>query len=128
MSDAMMQMRSKSVKFTQIFSYQSGAVTTLPPLQESRPEILGLSEKAGCSSRRLVSSSQIVSSLEWLDQSIWRNEMEQNEVLNFPRFRNGKRLGGRRPEDRLGHQFHSEPSDGACYSSFSAGVYSYEPY
>ena len=54
--------------------------------------------------------------------------MEQNEVPIFPRFRNDKRLGGRRLEGRLGHQFHSEPSDGACYSSFSAGVYSYEPY
>ena len=49
MSDAMMQMSSKSEKFTHIFSYQIGAVTTLPPLQESRPEILGWSEKAGCS-------------------------------------------------------------------------------
>ena len=27
--------------------YQSGAVTTLPPLQESRPEILGFSEEGG---------------------------------------------------------------------------------
>ena len=41
--------RSKSEKFTHIFSYQFVAVTTLPPLQESRPEILGLSEKGGVS-------------------------------------------------------------------------------
>ena len=47
MRDAMMQLRSKSEKFTHIFSYQNGAVTTLPPLQESRPEILGLSEEVG---------------------------------------------------------------------------------
>ena len=39
--------RSKSEKFTHIFSYQIGAVTTLPPLQESRPEILGLNEVGG---------------------------------------------------------------------------------
>ena len=45
--DAMMQSRSKSEKFTHIFSYQNGVVTTLPPLQESRPEILGLSEEGG---------------------------------------------------------------------------------
>ena len=47
MMDVMMQMRSKSEKITHIFSYQNGAVTTLPPLQESRPEILGLSEGGG---------------------------------------------------------------------------------
>ena len=47
MSDAMMQMRCKSEKFTHIFGYQNGAVTTLPPLQESRPEILGVSEEGG---------------------------------------------------------------------------------
>ena len=47
MMDAMMQTRSKSEKFTHISSYQNGAVTTLPPLQESRPEILGLSEEGG---------------------------------------------------------------------------------
>ena len=42
-----MQMRSKSENFTHVFGYQNGAVTTLPPLQESRPEILGLSEEGG---------------------------------------------------------------------------------
>ena len=47
MMDAMMQMRSKSEKITHIFSYQNGTVTTLPPLQESRPKILGLSEEGG---------------------------------------------------------------------------------
>ena len=47
MMDAMMQQDSKSEKFTHIFSYQTGAVTTLPPLQESRPEILGLNEVGG---------------------------------------------------------------------------------
>ena len=47
MRDAMMQMRCKSEKFIHIFCYQSGAVTTLPHLQESRPEILGLSEEGG---------------------------------------------------------------------------------
>ena len=45
---AMMQrMQSKSGKNLRIFHYQSGAVTTLPPLQESRLEILALSEKGG---------------------------------------------------------------------------------
>ena len=47
MSDAMMQTRSKSEKFTHISSYQNRAVTTLAPLQDSCPEILGLSEVGG---------------------------------------------------------------------------------
>ena len=63
MSDAMMPMRSKSEKFTHIFSYQSGAVTTLPPLQESRPEILGLSEEGGVVLSKTSFESQVVSSL-----------------------------------------------------------------
>ena len=37
-------MRCKSGKFIHIFMYQNGAVTNLPPLQESHPEIIGLSE------------------------------------------------------------------------------------
>ena len=32
-------MQSKSENLAQIFGYQTGAVTNLPPLQESRPEI-----------------------------------------------------------------------------------------
>ena len=35
-------MHAKSGKIIRIFQYQTGAVTILPPLQESRPEILGL--------------------------------------------------------------------------------------
>ena len=38
---------AKSGKIIHIFQYQTGAVTNLPPLQESRPEILGLSEEGG---------------------------------------------------------------------------------
>ena len=46
--DAMMQTRkTKSGKILRIFHYQARAVTILPSLQESRPEILGLSEKGG---------------------------------------------------------------------------------
>ena len=40
-------METKSGKILRIFQNQVGAVTILPPLQESRPEILGLSEKGG---------------------------------------------------------------------------------
>ena len=40
-------MKRKSRKIIHIFHYQTGAVTILPPLQESRPEILGLSEEGG---------------------------------------------------------------------------------
>ena len=39
-----MQKAKKIVIFSR---YQTGAVTTLPPLQESRPEILGLREEGG---------------------------------------------------------------------------------
>ena len=47
MRDAMMQCKQK-VKILLIFLVtKSRAVTTLPPLQESRPEILGLSEEGG---------------------------------------------------------------------------------
>ena len=35
----MMQCKAKSEKFTHILGYQIWAVTNLPPLQESRPEI-----------------------------------------------------------------------------------------
>ena len=46
--DAMMQTwKTKSGKILRIFRYRVRAVTILPPLQESRPEILGLSEKGG---------------------------------------------------------------------------------
>ena len=34
-------------KILRIFQYKARAVTILPPLQESRPEILGLSEEGG---------------------------------------------------------------------------------
>ena len=45
---AMMQNKNaKSGKILRIFQYQAGAVTILLPLQESRPEILGLSEEGG---------------------------------------------------------------------------------
>ena len=37
----------KSENLVQILQYQTGAVTNLPPLQDSRPEILGLSEEGG---------------------------------------------------------------------------------
>ena len=37
----------KSGKILRIFRYQVRAVTILPPLQESHPEILGLSEEGG---------------------------------------------------------------------------------
>ena len=40
-------METKSGKILRIFRYQVRAVTILPPLQESRPEILGLSEEGG---------------------------------------------------------------------------------
>ena len=40
-------METKSGKILRIFHYQVRAVTILPPLQESRPEILGLSEEGG---------------------------------------------------------------------------------
>ena len=40
-------METKSGKILRIFRYQVWAVTNLPPLQESRPEILGLSEEGG---------------------------------------------------------------------------------
>ena len=40
-------MISKKWKNYSYFSLPSGAVTILPPLQESRPEILGLSEEGG---------------------------------------------------------------------------------
>ena len=44
----MMQGEVQKVKILLIFSCaKSRAVTTLPPLQESRPEILGLSEEGG---------------------------------------------------------------------------------
>ena len=36
---AMMQCQTKSENLAHILGYQSGAVTNLPPLQESRPEI-----------------------------------------------------------------------------------------
>ena len=36
---AMMQCKAKSENLAHILRYQSGAVTNLPPLQESRPEI-----------------------------------------------------------------------------------------
>ena len=39
--------KKKSGKILRIFQCRAGAVTILPPLQESRPEILGLSEKGG---------------------------------------------------------------------------------
>ena len=43
-----MQDEMQKVKILLIFSgTKSGAITTLPPLQESRPEILGLSEEGG---------------------------------------------------------------------------------
>ena len=38
---------TKSGKLLRIFRYQVRAVTNLPPLQESRPEVLGLSEEGG---------------------------------------------------------------------------------
>ena len=38
--DAMMQCKTKSENLAHILGYQIGAVTILPPLQESRPEIL----------------------------------------------------------------------------------------
>ena len=38
--DAMMQWTTKSENLAHILGYQTGAVTILPPLQESRPEIL----------------------------------------------------------------------------------------
>ena len=38
---------TKSGKILRIFRYHVRAVTILPPLQESRPEILGLSEEGG---------------------------------------------------------------------------------
>ena len=37
--DAMMQSKTKSEKLAHILGYQFWAVTNLPPLQESRPEI-----------------------------------------------------------------------------------------
>ena len=40
-------MNAKSGKFIHILQYQTRAVTNIPPLQESRPEILGLSEEGG---------------------------------------------------------------------------------
>ena len=40
-------LETKSGKILRIFHYQARAVTILPPLQESRPEILGLSEEGG---------------------------------------------------------------------------------
>ena len=40
-------MKCKSGKIIHILQYETGAVTNLPPLQESRPEILGLSEEGG---------------------------------------------------------------------------------
>ena len=44
----MMQYGMQKVeKFFVFPGTKSGAVTTLPPLQESRPEILGLSEEGG---------------------------------------------------------------------------------
>ena len=42
-----MQYKAKSENLALILGYQFWAVTTLPPLQESRPEILGLSEEGG---------------------------------------------------------------------------------
>ena len=47
MMDAMMQQNQKVKNLPIFLGYQSGAVTTLPPLQESRPEILGLNEVGG---------------------------------------------------------------------------------
>ena len=38
---------AQSGKILRIFHYQVGAVTNIPPLQESRPEILCLSEEGG---------------------------------------------------------------------------------
>ena len=35
-----MQSKEKSEKLAHILGYQTGAITILPPLQESRPEIL----------------------------------------------------------------------------------------
>ena len=43
----MMEVQCKSENLVQILQYQVGAVTNLPPLQESRPEILGSSEEGG---------------------------------------------------------------------------------
>ena len=40
---AMMQVQRKNENLGQILQFQVGAVTILPPLKESRPEILGLS-------------------------------------------------------------------------------------
>ena len=42
-----MQWKGKSENLAQILGYQTGAVTILPPLQESRPEILELEEGWG---------------------------------------------------------------------------------
>ena len=39
MRDAMMQCKTKSENLAHILGYQIRAVTNLPPLQESRPEI-----------------------------------------------------------------------------------------
>ena len=39
---AMMQCKAKSEKLAHILGYQFWAVTNLPPLQESRPEIPGV--------------------------------------------------------------------------------------
>ena len=38
---------AKSENLAHILRYQTGAVTNLPPLEESRPESLGLSEEDG---------------------------------------------------------------------------------
>ena len=83
---------TKSGKILRIFHIQVRAVTNLPPLQESRPEILGLSEEGGVF---LTKTS-----------------------FSLP---SGFFFGRVRPLD-------FEKLDGACHSSFSAGVYSYEPY
>ena len=43
----MMQCKSKSENLAHILGYQSGVVTILPPLQESRPEIPRVEEGEG---------------------------------------------------------------------------------
>ena len=42
-----MQCKAKGENLAHILGYQTGAVTILHPLQEPRPEILGLSEEGG---------------------------------------------------------------------------------
>ena len=108
--------RSKSEKFTHIFSYQIGAVTTLPPLQESRPEILGLNEVGGVF---LTETSLAFPSCFFFSKTrppeFWGTWWSKRGV-NLPLI--PKRRAPRRGEAwiRAGHH------------SFSAGVYSYEPY